>query len=131
MQMSYFTFNGKNYFASHAGFGFFNERDLKFIPSIDFIKGGKYEDDVDSWWEEKNYSTIQIHGHRNIFEYPVDKFKTSSGVYEFMLTYPSLSDTLYNRWTQTSSPNAGTVTGFTPITTAWSGHNAGIRKKSG
>ena len=56
---------------------------------------------------------------------------TEIGTYEFMLTYPSLSTSLYNRWTQTSSPNAGTVTGFTPITTAWSGHNAGIRKKSG
>ena len=81
MQMSYFTFNGKNYLASHAGFGFFNERDLKFIPSVDFIKGGKYEEDVDLWWENKfadsENPVIQIHGHRNIYEYPVDKFKTS------------------------------------------------------
>lgn len=58
----------------------------------------------------------------------VDEFKTSDGVYEFMLTYPSLSSTLYNRWTQTSSPNASTVTGFTAVTTAWSTHNYGIRK---
>jgi uncharacterized membrane protein len=28
----------------------------------------------------------------------VDSFKTSSGVYEFMLTYPNLSSG-YNRWT--------------------------------
>lgn len=61
----------------------------------------------------------------------VDKFKTSNGVYEFMLTYPSLSSTLYNRWTQTSSPNAETVTGFTKITTAWDAHNAGIRRTGG
>ena len=46
IQMSYFTFNGKNYLASHAGFGFFDERDLKFIPSVDFIKGGKYEEEA-------------------------------------------------------------------------------------
>lgn len=58
----------------------------------------------------------------------VDKFKTSSGVYEFMLTYPSLSSTLYNRWTQTSSPDAATVTGYIPVTIAWSAHSAGIRK---
>lgn len=77
MQMSYFTFNGKNYFATHAGTGFFNECELRFIPSVDFIKGGKYEEDVDSWWEEKNYDVIQIHGHRNIYDYPVDKFNTS------------------------------------------------------
>ena len=57
----------------------------------------------------------------------VDLFKTSKGVYEFMLTYPSLSSTLYNRWSQTSSPNATAVTGFTAITTAWNAHNAGIR----
>ena len=55
----------------------------------------------------------------------------TTGVYEFMLTYPRLSKTLYNRWRQTSSPNASTVTGFEPITTAWSGHNGGIRKHGG
>ena len=77
MQMSYFTFNGKSYFATHAGTGFFNSSKLRLIPSIDFIKGGKYEEDVDKWWNEKNYSVIQIHGHRNIYEYPVDKFETS------------------------------------------------------
>ena len=58
----------------------------------------------------------------------VDEFKTAAGVYEFMLTYPSLSSTLYNRWTQTSSPNATTQTGFTAITTAWRAHNYGLRK---
>lgn len=58
----------------------------------------------------------------------VEHFVGLSGKYEFMLTYPTLSKTLYNRWSQTSSPNASTVTGFTAITTAWSAHNAGIRK---
>ncbi len=58
----------------------------------------------------------------------VDEFVSTDGIYEFMLTYPSLSNTLYNRWTQTSSPNAATVTGFTAITTAWNAHNYGIRK---
>ena len=38
------------------------------------------------------------------------------------------SVTLYNRWIQTSSPNATSVTGFKPISTSWSGHNYGIRK---
>lgn len=50
------------------------------------------------------------------------------GFYEFMLTYPRLSKTLYNRWRQSSSPNASTVTSFIPIETAWSAHNGGIRK---
>ena len=60
-------------------------------------------------------------------------FTTSGaqGKFEFMLTYPKLSETLYNRWTQSSSPNESAVVNFTPITTAWSAHNAGIRKKGG
>ena len=51
-----------------------------------------------------------------------------TGTYEFMLTYPQISSTLYNRWTQNSSPNASAVIGFNPITTAWATHNSGIRK---
>lgn len=50
------------------------------------------------------------------------------GIYEFMLTYPKLSATAFNRWTQASSPNANTVTGLKKITTAWNSHNGGIRK---
>ena len=61
----------------------------------------------------------------------VDIFKSSDNYYEFMLTYPSLSSTLYNRWKQTSSANASTVTGLTKITTAWDNHNYGIRKHGG
>ena len=52
----------------------------------------------------------------------------ADGIYEFMLTYPRLSTTAFNRWTQASSPNASTVTGLRKITTAWDGHNGGIRK---
>lgn len=58
----------------------------------------------------------------------VDHFIQKDGTYEFMLTYPSLSSTLYNRWTQTSSPNTNIVTGLNKITTAWNAHNSGIRK---
>lgn len=47
--------------------------------------------------------------------------------YEFMLTYPSLSSTGYNRWSQTSSPNASSVTGYQPISISWSAHSSGIR----
>jgi hypothetical protein len=50
----------------------------------------------------------------------VDHFKTSEGVYEFMLTYPKLSSD-YNRWKQTSSPNvaSGSATGYEKVVTAW------------
>lgn len=51
-----------------------------------------------------------------------------SGKYEFMLTYPKISGTLYNRWKQTSSANDTTVTGYEPIEIAWTAHSAGIRK---
>lgn len=51
----------------------------------------------------------------------IDVFKSSDGVYEFMLTYPSLSPTLYNRWQQTNSPNVayGQGTGYQQIQMAW------------
>ena len=58
----------------------------------------------------------------------VDNFRSLDNYYEFMLTYPSLSSTQYNRWKQTSSPNENTVSGFESITPTWSAHNAGIRK---
>lgn len=56
----------------------------------------------------------------------VDNFKSIDSYYEFMLTYPSESSA-YNRWKQTSSPNANTVTGLIKITTAWDNYNYGIR----
>lgn len=58
----------------------------------------------------------------------VENFINSEGYYEFMLTYPRLSATGYNRWKQTSSPNASTVTGLEKIHTSWDDHNGGIRK---
>ena len=35
---------------------------------------------------------------------------------------------LYNRWIQTSSPTATSVSGFKPLSTSWPAHNAGIRR---
>ena len=75
IQMAYLEFNGKKYFITHAGFGFFpGEQNMRFIPAHDMIRGGSYEDDVDAWYESKDTDVIQIHGHRNQYEYPVDKF---------------------------------------------------------
>jgi len=78
-------------------------------------------------------------GTVGLYDLVEDKFYTNAGSgsftagtfvskYEFMLTYPALSSTEYNRWTQTSSPNATSVTGYTPIHIAWPAHSAGIRK---
>lgn len=78
IQMAYIEFNGQKYFITHAGLGFFPaESEMRFIPARDMTRGGKYEDDVDTWYEEKNCDVIQIHGHRNFYEYPVDKFTRS------------------------------------------------------
>jgi hypothetical protein len=62
----------------------------------------------------------------------VDHFKTAAGVYEFMLTYPKLSATAYNRWQQTNSPNvaANAGTGHVKITTAWTMYSAPITKSA-
>lgn len=80
IQMAYLEYNNSKYFITHTGFGFFpGENELRFVPAQDMIKGGKYEDDVDAWYEY-NHNTcdvIQIHGHRNSYEYPVDKFTKS------------------------------------------------------
>ena len=59
------------------------------------------------------------------------QYKTSEGWYEFMLTYPRLSSTLYNRWKQTSSPEASESTGYTPIETAWATQAGGLRRTNG
>lgn len=50
-------------------------------------------------------------------EYSLDK-------YEFMLTYPSNSDTKYNRWIQSNSPNVASKagTGYIPIHTDFTAH---------
>lgn len=78
-------------------------------------------------------------GTVGLYDLVEDKFYANAGSgsftagtfvskYEFMLTYPALSSTEYNRWTQTSSPNATSVTGYVPIHIAWPAHSAGIRK---
>lgn len=59
----------------------------------------------------------------------------SVGFYEFMLTYPLLSTTLYNRWRQNISPNSTYVTstsgtGYKAITTAWTSYAAPITKSA-
>ncbi len=76
--------------------------------------------------EVANCSTTNRYSKMGI----VDKFKDTNGYYEFMLTYPSLSKTLYNRWKQTNSPNAAHKggTGHVKITTAWSNYSDPLTK---
>ena len=58
----------------------------------------------------------------------IDAASSGYKKYEFMLTYPNLSDTLYNRWTQVGSPNESAPDGYVRITTAWAGHAGPIRR---
>lgn len=75
-------FNGLQFFVSHAGFGKYPRR-KHFISARDFLRGTNYSDDVDKWWEEHNsWDLIQIHGHRNQYEYPMEKFKYSINLCE-------------------------------------------------
>lgn len=73
-QMSYFTFNGKEYIVTHAGVPVMPT--LK-MPTGDIVKGvGKYEDGraCDESFIKNNEKIgkkiISIHGHRNIFKDP-------------------------------------------------------------
>lgn len=47
--------------------------------------------------------------------------------YEFMLRYPNLSQTGYNRWSQTSDISESSVSGYRPISISWPEHSYGIR----
>ena len=78
IQMAFLEFNGLKYFMTHAGMGFFPKTGLRTVPTFDMIKGGKYEDDVDRWYEESEVCDIyQIHGHRNYYGYAPNHFTKS------------------------------------------------------
>ena len=53
------------------------------------------------------------------------------GYYEFILRYPRLSATAYNRWKQTGSPWESAPGGYERIETSWTAHAGPLRKASG
>ena len=55
----------------------------------------------------------------------------SDGYYEFILRYPRLSATAYNRWKQTGSPWESAPGGYERIETSWTAHAGPLRKASG
>lgn len=77
-QFCYFTFHGKCYLVTHAGIGYMPEH-LLYVPTKMFTRGGAYEEDVDRAWCEKGYgpNLIQVHGHRNWYQYAIDETETS------------------------------------------------------
>lgn len=62
----YIGFHNVKYFVTHAGISRFPIT-LAFMSSDEMIHGGKYENDVDKWYEENYNGITQIHGHRNLF----------------------------------------------------------------
>lgn len=71
---------------------------------------------------------ISPSGKVGLYDKVTKRFYGNSGTGNFIAGPTKESLPLYNRWIQTSSPNAGSVSGFKPITTSWTAHNAGIRK---
>ena len=70
-------------------------------------------------------------GAVGLYDKVYNKFYTSATATAFVAGPVSVDNTipqLYNRWTQTSSPNESSVSGLGRITTAWSSHNSGIRQ---
>ena len=75
-------FNGKQFFVTHAGFGKYPYK-TKLISARDFLRGTNYSDDVDKWWEEHNlWDVIQVHGHRNQYNYSMEQFEHSINMCE-------------------------------------------------
>lgn len=83
IQCAYLSFNGEEFICTHAGLGAMPKH-LKFIAAHEFIKGGKYEEPIDEWFENNNENPklYQIHGHRNILKIEMNKFGHSINLNE-------------------------------------------------
>ena len=83
IQCAYLQFHEKTFICTHAGMGFMPTH-LQCIATQEMIRGGKYDEDVDAWFEKNNKdeNLYQIHGHRNLFNHPIDKFKHSFNLNE-------------------------------------------------
>ena len=62
----------------------FKDKNLKLIASKEMIRGGKYEENVDAWFEKNNTDKhlYQIHGHRNFHNVQVNEFPHSFNLNE-------------------------------------------------
>ena len=83
IQCAYLQFHEKTFICTHAGLGFMPTH-LQCIAAQEMIRGGKYEEDIDTWFEKNNCdeNLYQVHGHRNLFNHPIDKFKHSFNLNE-------------------------------------------------
>ncbi len=83
IQCAYIEFDNHKFICTHAGLGFMPEN-LQFIASYEMIRGGKYEDNIDKWFEKnnKNQNLIQVHGHRNHYDISINQFPHSINLNE-------------------------------------------------
>ena len=74
-QLAYITFDGKDYFITHAGVGHLPEN-FVFVSTNAFIRPKDYCEPVDEWFEENHGESnlYQIHGHRNPLLIPANKY---------------------------------------------------------
>lgn len=72
--------------------------------------------------DEVTYCIDTVHGKYSRL-YLIQELKSSDGYYEYMLTYPKISTTKYNRWKQTMNPFNVTST-IANQTAAYMGYSA-------
>lgn len=66
----YYEYYGRKVVCSHAGIPFI-PGNLRMVNNQDFYKGiGGYGEDVDKNFVPDDGMTIQVHGHRNLYDYP-------------------------------------------------------------
>lgn len=71
---------------------------------------------------------VNASGNVGLYDKVTKRFYGGRGTGNFIAGTTKESLPLYNRWIQTSSPTATSVSGFKPIHTSWTAHNYGIRK---
>lgn len=71
---------------------------------------------------------VNPNGEVGMFDKVTGGFFGNSGTGSFVAGPTREPLPLYNRWIQTSSPNATVASGFKPLETSWTGHHAGLRK---
>lgn len=83
IQCAYLQYGENKFICTHAGLGFM-PKNLKLIASKEMIRGGKYEENVDAWFEKNNTDKhlYQIHGHRNLYNVQVNEFPHSFNLNE-------------------------------------------------
>ena len=81
-QAFYFSFHGKDYLATHGGVHPKHLANLNKLSTDTLINGvGDYSTNIDEIWDEyskeQGLTTVQLHGHRNMYHLPMDAYELS------------------------------------------------------